>query len=764
MIRFGTARNHASGLSLPGPRGVISGTQPYSVAFNVLCHDWGFLNRIIELAKNTGSWGGWEVRLDNSSSLPELTSVHWNGAANSTLTTASPMVLSTIYSVVIVYHSDGDMTIDIDDGTYVLHSAHGQSPATHDLDLILGNSSAYNVGAPVDLGHVCGWKGERTAAEISQYHAGITMPAYSELDFWHKCLQIPGRDEISGESWVLTEASEGDVTFVADTATDSKFSGEVLGFEVQEAATRDLLHRRAPEGRIAIAGDRRLLTQALFRDSVIQASRAMDPGGEGWLGLDRERPARCISRVYHPGTKPRVELEYRELVRYLRKYYDSGIAARAVRADTGFEADGRGWLSAQASPFVVDRLSSAWIAGTGGRIVEISANRLKLTPDGLLLEPGGRENSVKDSSFKRATSSDWAAEGTAVLADEATDVLFDPETSKVLKAKKVTAAAAGNNGIKQATTFSCVASDHKALSVDLKNVSGATIRFRLKRSSDGDWYTGSGWQASQTDFAADVVEAANALGYQRFVTFLDYTDQSPTAQTHELHILATSASSEILVGHSQLEPCDDGLFASSRLVTTVSKVTGAADHPSQEHESSAVWHASRGAIAFSYLPALDEADLSGILSTWRRSAFWLHNDSDPSGDWWNVGYFNDNDGSGSYLGTEVRRAGSSSYAKFYVDLDKTRRYRVRFVWGLAGDFGREHNHCRMFVSYEGQPSSENRVGPLLMLPSGFPTAATGSFNYGPPSSESSESVLPGWYHDIEVYGGLRVSDELALLL
>lgn len=756
MIRFYKATtNHSNRLYVPA-RASLQGITSYSIAFVIRRVAGYATNRVI--LDMFDSTSGLLVREFTGD---KLAIVHGDGAASTQYAFGDALTLDADTEVIITWDGsllnawlDGVKDSNIDD----LSATRSVDDNTGDVSL--GSQTGGGLGTASQLGHFMFYKNRvLTTDERTEWGAGTTVPAFEDLSFWHKMIATPGVDEIASVIPTSATSETGSPAYplvVVVDAVDSKFS-EVneRGIGVREALSRDLRWRRTRETRWKFEGDRRLLDQQQFADAYTQTPQGPTADGEGWTDSERARLGRCISKVYSPGPKARVRLVFRGLGTFGCWLWDSGVAARTVRNSVIGGVQGPAELHKGATK-TATRLSSVFVPGTDGRIAAIAPNLPAVTPNGTLIQPQ-RTNYVKDSSFDvdEASTADWAfilsGSGTLSQDDETTDLLFDPVTTGLIRTRKVEASSlSGTAGLRQATTHSAAAATYRVASIDVKLVSGGgNFTMRIRRDSDSKWWNGSAWQVSETGFTPSN-EGTTPSGFTRYVAKLDYSDQAATAQTHLIGG-RFDADFVALFGHFQIENADDGLFASSRIVTTVAdEKERRQDAVSFSNNSGArVWSNTRGGVALTFQPIFDKSDLSDVESAaWLRTVAWCHYADDPSGDWFRVIYADDDDGNGAYFGGESYRNGTATRAKFYVDVVNGTRYRLGWRWVDAGKMGRTDAHMRFYCRYTGQ--SEDPKGAIVDAASGFAVEATPStLYYGPEPDTSGEEIAAGYVSDFE---------------
>lgn len=237
MLDYGVTHGHSKANRIAHRADLGEDMASYSIAFQLYVRGASVVaNRHVCAQGNTVDADGWRCRTVSASHNLQMRHNNVNGT---TLTLA--LVVDTRYSIVNIW-TGSNSSWNVDD-TPKDSAAYSQAISSNTDQFAIGNDSNLGHGGPYAVGHLMMWPNyELTSAEISQYHAGVTVPALASLGFWHRGIEHPGADEISGTPFLQ---AGGPVLFA--NAVDAFFLESVLEDYLQMATLKLLAKGKLPE-------------------------------------------------------------------------------------------------------------------------------------------------------------------------------------------------------------------------------------------------------------------------------------------------------------------------------------------------------------------------------------------------------------------------------------------------------------------------------------------------------------------------------------
>jgi hypothetical protein len=225
MDDFGNAEGHANDMDFGDIDG-MDAQAAATVATFIYLNTAGCIAELPVLGKMAGAATGFELRL---SANEKFKLIH-DGASTAESTTA--IVQDAFHSIVCAYDdADGGAEVDFfldgaNDGVGLALAGDGTANADK---FLIGKTERAN-GHGTKLGNVMYWQSVLTQANAATYHAGGSIPDYSNLIFWARCIADPNVDTIGP----ITATKHNVVSIVADASDNYFVGGGGFAFHVME--------------------------------------------------------------------------------------------------------------------------------------------------------------------------------------------------------------------------------------------------------------------------------------------------------------------------------------------------------------------------------------------------------------------------------------------------------------------------------------------------------------------------------------------------
>jgi len=511
MLDFGASSLHSNGISVVD-RATLDTPTSYSMAFNINLNAGSVDNQIILSKHDDGDIDGWQLEFNGTAELP-INRHDGNGGIIAT----TALVVGTTASVVITW-TGTTATWNIDDAA-AGSGSFSTAISTNTNVIRIGNDGNLANGVPAAIGQVMIWPNYvLTAAEISQYHAGITVPALKDLDFWHRGIAEPGIDEITSEIAVAS----GTVSLLADPS-DAYFTETTLPDYLQ-TATIKLLNRSSDREFYTVTVPWRFLSIELMELANISSPQIGIPSSatllqdlidHGLVDVWRRNIGRLVKVKPNPFAHT-VDLTFKSHEKFMSTYFSTdeltsitstdniGLARMDVGGTLSINRSTKALIKQEFNEVI--NLSLITTASSDGRAwLPVGSFEEKLNFEGLLSEDA-TTNKVIDSAFNEGLG-DWTATTAGGGTVTAVSGTFHAFPQSVSDNEIEIVGAVGDNYITPDTVIAVVTSDvDMRLSFIHSNGFGIKVDWRLQRSTDSfywkdaatpAWQSGLVWNKSE---------------------------------------------------------------------------------------------------------------------------------------------------------------------------------------------------------------------------------------------------------------------------